>query len=49
MTLITFKMPVCPNLRMETMIPKRWELHCHQGGVTCPGEKISKPDQKKGG
>jgi len=49
MTLITFNMPACSNLRMETMIAKTLELRGHQSGTTRPGKKISKPDQKKGG
>ena len=49
MTLITFKLPACPNLRIETMIAKVLELGRHQGGANRPGKKINRPDQKKGG
>jgi hypothetical protein len=49
MTLITFKMPAYPNLRIETMIAKTLELRGHLSGTTRAGKKINRPDQKKGG
>jgi hypothetical protein len=49
MNQIMFGMPVCPNWRIETIFAKAFALSYHERGVTRPAEKISKPDQEKGG
>lgn len=46
---ITFSTLACPNQWIEMTSAKAFELGYDECGATRQAEKISKPDQKKGG
>ena len=46
---ITFSTLACPNWCIETIIARAFELRYDECGATRQAEKISRPDEKKGG